>query len=851
MDLPGSSSSQSSGSSDGIDEILTYFNQIGSENDVDKLKNAANRSTINLSKTGRYSLVQKKRRRGSAKFDKLEALPQVFKTAIERYQTAKAISQGHESKLIRAGLKQRKELIEGALKGVKKLALECWGDDSAMGIATRHDLLETIDASVNAVSDEDSKEGLELTRLRAKDETKDSDTQKSAHRKQAAKREKVVLAVKKHFPKTRYNQIPLIKLEDVDEVIGILEQGGKEDIGFEELERRLGPFVEKEDVPSGGMIRKLYTHFSKFSGGKIGTFLASKLTKKKGNQWTVDLKKSSKTTEKITKFFAQMGIAPYMVVNGEIRSYSNVFERSLRAEPTLDAAFQRKLTPKVQAELLSKADEKTREIQSACGETAGAYFAAADSRSMFIPLPKDAIQTELTLRTKLLRNMTEEEGKIAEEGSVIDAEFPFTLQNAFGFESDVNLYQMERELTENLRLLIDKKNDESKEFTPKDEKALANTTSALTQLKFLGIIKENEWMMHIERLAPTDYHRFVRPAKGQRVLNAQDFEQRVSGGNQDSALATSLADSPRGNKQIWDIMGTLESVGGFGIQEKPGILSQNNRKIQVVEYPNGDIGFDIYIGATVIDKVNMFGSTGADSGAEAGGETYEGTGQEAGSMGAGTDTRKERLAEGWQDGLITPGQFAAKPGDLSKEDSVSVAEKEGAFAKEGSTIIHLVMKNTFMPNDSVLKAQEMSEHTVTKPGNKKAKGRMAPRRLEILTKMGNVLGASTRYHRAKHVLDSLFPIEGSLEEFVGNKGNEEVVKDIIERFLKTGLEGNEYLNSLSEPHQDLFKELYHALEGGGPKSPDQVEIRNELRSDLYRLIDGKLSSVEEDPRSGG
>ncbi len=198
------------------------------------------------------------------------------------------------------------------------------------------------------------------------------------------------------------------------------------------------------------------------------------------------------------------------------------------------------------------------------------------------------------------------------------------------------------------------------------------------------------------------------------------------------------------------------SVQTNAVDNNPGILSQNDRKVMLFQHEDGNISLHVFIGATGVNRVNV-------------------------------STDSIQMEQGTRQGDMRPGQdvytaekgfFAAK--ETTTRDGIrklAVGERQGGFNKQGSTVISYYMPTDFaiLPEISAF-AQVGNYAGNTHRINSEGKPEIVRMRkeAEILCKMGDPLLVKTEIAMVQH-LERLFPEKFSATNSPANGFN--IVRD--------------------------------------------------------------------------
>ncbi len=479
------------------------------------------------------------------------------------------------------------------------------------------------------------------------------------------------------------SQIPLFKMKDLFRVIQLMKehfpQGAPTLKEVQEIPE-LSKYLVIEQVPLAKFVHWIYEHYH------LGTpfnnkVVNSTITKLAGFSTTKILKPGSKRTKEILGFFRNLGINPGTEVNGKLYSYTEMFEKSLRDEASADGAFQRSLNERGRQILIQAATE-AKELNP--------VISNSFCRLRIIKFEAGSTATPITI-----------EGKTLSDNNTSS----FTLQNMFGIFNGLSSY-----------------------FTNLTNKVLWKDYSAehLYRTCLVQAVHRKEVTMIVQRLAPDDIHHYVEPVGGRVLSRSQACTKLLQlleqeGGSpqvekeKEKETLNKLVEyfnAHHPQKSVVKVKGTKMSVGTNATKHELSPLSQNERKIIMVEHKDGSIAIHTFIGAISVNNVQVNVKPGQIK-----------LGDKVGAMGFGDD------GEGWR----APAT-ADRSIKLNSETQQLNAQGEemGHFDKEGSTVVSLYFN--FKPTRLLERAAKRLKYI---------DARGVERNFEIQTQMGQQIGNLT------------------------------------------------------------------------------------------------------------
>lgn len=639
----------------------------------------------------------------------------------------------------------RARLIQDAMGGVKELFHAYSGRSDDKRMTYRHDLLEAVSV---ATREGDMKEWLKqqgavVSRIAAKPLVEVSRSAIKAHQIPLFRREHLVRAVQLMKAKfAGWKPPPLLT-----DIAG---------------DRELGPLLDIESVRLAAITERLYKHHNTSIIDLSGKYITSSLGKKYKKRLPAGCHKA----HKLMKFFKSMHILPETEIGGELYSYSEMFTRGLRAEESLDGAFQRTLSPEATKVLLKEQRKVQAEITNLLGsKKKSPVISSAFCRLRMLEVPKGSVSTKFHITGKAL-NESEDTVRVSETETSYGGDFLFSIQNMLGNADDVDIH--ERGLEElDLESLTPRKGERS------DPEALRHKYEHLYRTFLSRAIDREDATMVVQRLAPSDIHHYVEPVGG-RALSVSEAcavlkkMARVSADDQDvktlEALQKQFEEQERmqGKQGYVAVGGTRQSVSTLATKHASP-LSQNDRKIMMVQHADGSIAIHTFIGAVGVNNVALESRV-----------DYSEVGEDRGAMGFGDDSSGERdrwakraSSDDVRD-IINRGRSYSEDSIHVKEyqdDFIEAGREKGDFAMGGSTVVSIYFQKDFLPTEEMAKAMRGLRYHDD--------GERMSRAVEMQVNMGDVIGVPTEFVIIKSLVGLFGENTQDLDDFISSRRDED------------------------------------------------------------------------------
>lgn len=531
------------------------------------------------------------------------------------------------------------------------------------------------------------------------------------------------------------HNIPLFRAEDLEKVNEIFKRdfpGETPTLTQIQNHPELKLLLNKEDVSLGWLVERIYSH-------RAGAVLNNRVVNWAMTSWMGWMTKrrmaeGPERTEKVVNFFRQMHITLSTDIKNELYSYREMHGRDVRTEETLDGAFQRPLTNEAIKVLMQEADEATKEIQRVCGTETSPVICNAFSRVRVLKVGAGQVHEKFHITGKVLDQDQETTDEVSYGGK-----FKFSIDKMLGGKADAAPIADPNQAESLFRSIL---------------------TTALNQ---------EDLTMVVQRLAPADIHHYGMSVGG-RVLSVEESCQKLramlnaSQNPEEAKKLEQLIDwyqnqgKEHADKAFSQVRGTKQSVSTLAVKSASP-LSENDRKVMMVEHHDGSISVHTFIGAVGVNNVNIEAERGAYS-----------IGEDLGSMGFGNESIKPTV----------------KAGEV-KEQGGAI----GGFTKEGSTVVSLYFQKDFVPTAT------MAE-TVTHVAYKDKKGAMK-NEIEVLTPWGKPIAYPTLYVALRYLKEHKV---GDLELFFSNSPDfshlKNPEKDVMIRLQNEYREWKESGNPISE-----------------------------------------------------
>jgi len=240
------------------------------------------------------------------------------------------------------------------------------------------------------------------------------------------------------------------------------------------------------------------------------------------------------------------------------------------------------------------------------------------------------------------------------------------------------------------------------------------------------------------------------------------------------------------------------SVSTWAVQNNPGILSQNDRKLMMFRHEDGSFSVHVFIGATGVNKVDVRPET----------EPVE-RGTTAGNMQMGSDKyEKEGKWEAASDKTTRDG--------LRK---VRMGERHGKFPQNGSTVISFYLPNDFSLMPKLASHQrEMGYEGANKTEN-----------IETLMKMGTPILVKTDL-LAVQVLERWIP-----DQFEKLDASPAAIKDLIPQVIRH-IENRIKDNDVQDLTESQKRYLQHDIDFLKKVQEGNAELQGKVLSALDKRL---------------
>ena len=511
------------------------------------------------------------------------------------------------------------------------------------------------------------------------------------------------------------NPLLLVEYRNIDAFVrevDALKRDGKV-LSEEDVQKLLEKNLLKvEDVPYGKMIQLLYRH--KFRGRVELEQLITKIA-----AWQFCSGASVRDVKRKVSFFQKIRAEPWLEVEGEYYSFSELFGYKIRKPKSIQESFTRSLTEKMKAFLLQKSHNFRKAVRRVlkCAQ-AEIICSTAFSRATFIECPQGSLLSPRSIRGKLLSEALPPQEEIGFAGKA-----SFTLHDLFG----------------------------GYEPSCPHIKCSSAQQSARAQGALLGamgsFIDSHDTLLIVQRLSPSDIHHFYATADARVLTRAECAEVlRQELECKDSPEGRLLSELEAFFKEdqapTINIAGTtMSSVNTLAVGKDPAILATNDRKIMMVRHRDGSLAFHAFVGATSVNSIGVTTPTG---------DVY--LGDDFGAMGYGSESKEQWITAKTGKPAHSPAKMYLS---LHKRMIVSVlnflsalrrkfrgklftkrAASEVAFAPGGSTVISLYLKRDY---ELTLPLQHY-QHAAVREGE----GR-EPETIELQCRVGDLFATPVSY----------------------------------------------------------------------------------------------------------
>lgn len=724
--------------------------------------------------------------------DDFEGLRKIFSTLQADFQQLHDYGNAEEKSQF---LAQYREITRQALEGLQHLYEAYRYDDSVEGRIYRNDILEALSIAYESNRGLNELLGLQIQRISA-------DPIKNVGKAIAS------------------SKIPLFRSADLEQVNEIWQRKFKDrtstnPITIEEIVKdpELGKLLVIEDVKLGRGMDFIFAHH------KLGRVLNNRLV-----GWILtsimerarqDLSPGPKRTAIIVDFFKNYHISLATAYKGELYSYSETHGHSVRDEKSKDEAFQRPISDFAREIFMKDAVAEEQKVKKEIGPTGAVVTSNSFCRLRIKLLGEGDAATKFQITGKLLSSDEKNEAAIEEEESYA-GKYLFSIKNMFGIEDGATTQFKE------------KKSDKG-EGHPIGTPKKAVYAEHFYRCLLTNLVNRNKMMMVVQRLAPGDIHHYIEPVGG-RVLSLKDSCEKLKVLMKNSAseaekkqleiliknFSSDGAFAATGAKGISHIRGSQMSVSTLATKYQTP-LSQNDRKIVMVEHADGSIAIHTFIGATVVNKVGVDAEVG---------EEYE-KGQDRGKMGFG----HEFLRKLWPTALKKNEEIPVRPaGAQTKLGEAAEKEELG-----GSTVVSLYFSKDFKPIDAMRDAVTYKDK------------RGEEREIEVECAMGDVIGYPSAYYAMQYV-SAHYDQEGKKRDAViaelqkQNKSKEEIIEIIlndlsVKDITKKGTNFNDVREQLMKAYKNpdnCSEEDKILLEGLKNNLREHIERNTPIRQEKSR-----------------
>ena len=552
------------------------------------------------------------------------------------------------------------KLVERSFDNLKKIYEVYREDRSIQAMALKNDILEAVAVAVKK-NGLNSKLGLSITRVAAD-------------------------AIKPFSGRVRNHHIPLFRMQDLPRVIVLMKEkfpGYIPSLQEIHADEQLRKYLIIERVAMGSIVHWMYknTRMGKLLNNSVFSYLITQIS---GYLHKRVLKPGKRRTQTILKFFKRLDIRLETDLNGKLYSYREMFKKSLREETSCDGAFQRALNRRSLKLLMKPARQTARILQKQSENFTAPVISNSYCRLRMLDIFPRSVRRGFTITGKTLN---------------INSSGVCTLQNMLGNEN-----------------AVDTSFTSSK---PAVELQSRRHAEYLYRCCLTNAIDRQKMSMIIQRLAPADVHHFVETVGG-RVLSHQQacakLLQMLEGENQPQEkeqLQKLYAYFERypSDEAVVKVRGTRMSVSTLATRYQSP-LSQNDRKIMLIEHPGGSISIHIFIGAVGVNNVSISARSGKLE-----------NGDPIGAMGFGDDSQRRNQ---WDTMATNKESIRLR---CNSQESLAQGARRGRFSKEGSTVVSLYTH--FRPLPTLALAKETLRY-------KDFQG--VVRDIEIQAQMGNIIG---------------------------------------------------------------------------------------------------------------
>lgn len=480
---------------------------------------------------------------------------------------------------------------------------------------------------------------------------------------------------------------------------------------------------------------------------------------------------------KIAKASRGMGIQPMEILSrkladdgGEVFFYRGpryLFDphKSIHQYKTVDEWFGRDLTPRARRDYLNKVRRMEKDLTASYGaDPKGAsrvVISNSDSRVRVKQIEGEDFSKPQDIVGKVLSAEAEEEAHQNKDNPAYYLEsYQFNTNNLLGLKTQDNLQpgKLEQKKIKAFQSAVTKTGAGAhREITQeRDHEQLILDAQRELLAGMARTFQREGAIQVIQRLAPADVHNYTATVKGTPLDHASAVEalkNRLSStdsNKEERAVLEQLLEVftaqevalGRKSQPTIDIYGKLSgntSVQTNAIDNRPAILAQNDRKVMLFQHEDGSLSMHVFIGATGVNRVNV-------------------------------TTDSIQMEQGDRQGDMRPGEDVYQAGENSSFAAtrtttrdglkkLQVGERQGAFNKQGSTVIsyYLPADFTILPEINAFKEvgayQGQTRRRKVEGGSESATMR---KEAEVLCKMGDPLLVKTEIALVQY-LERLLP----------------------------------------------------------------------------------------------
>ena len=548
---------------------------------------------------------------------------------------------------------------------------------------------------------------------------------------------------------------------------------------------------------------------------------------------------------KIAKASKGMGIQPMEILSrkladdkGEVFFYRGpryLFDpnKSIHQYTTVDEWFGRDLTPRARRDYLSKVRRMEKDLTASYGaDPEGAsrvVISNSDSRVRVKQIEGKDFSKPQDIVGKVLSAEAEEEAHQNKDNPAYYLEsYQFNTNNLLGLKTQDNLEPgtLKQEKIEAFQSAVAQTEGRTTpEITKESDHQQLILDAQRELLAGMARTFQREGAIQvIQRLAPADVHNYTATVKGTPLDHARAvkaLKKRLSSAdsnNKEHAVLKQLLDVfaaqavalGRTSQPTIDIYGKLSgntSVQTNAIDNRPAILAQNDRKVMLFQHEDGSLSMHVFIGATGVNRVNVT----TDS-------IQMDQGDRQGDMRPGEDVYKA------SDDSFAATRTTTRDG-LKK---LQVGERQGAFNKQGSTVISYYLPADFTILPEINAFKEVGAYQGQTRRRKVDGGSESPtmrKEAEVLCKMGDPLLVKTEIALVQY-LERLFP-----DSF---KKPSQTAETILDDFVKT--------ETVPTPSEQRLHELLKKITTLPPEGLSYSE--NTLKEKLTPLLTRRLALLK-------